>query len=51
MNDTGCCDDSSDDRIASSAVTKAAMLKGIVRLEAIEPTTIQVALKYSDKAA
>lgn len=51
MNTTCRCDDSSDDSIASFAVTQAAVLQGTGMLEAIESITIQIALKSSDKAA
>lgn len=49
MNGTGRCDNGSDDSIASAFVSHATVLKGIDRLEAIEPVTIQVALSSSEQ--
>lgn len=50
MNASGRCKDGSDDSIASSSVAQQAVLKSIGRLEAIQPTAIQVAITSTDKA-
>lgn len=50
MHASGRCDDGRDDSIASSAVTHQTALKGIGRLESIEPITIQVALRSTGNA-
>lgn len=49
MNATGMCDNGSDDSLASSSVAQQAVLKGIGRLDDIQPITIQVALTSTDK--
>lgn len=50
MNETGRWDDGNDDSTASSSVAQHTVLKGIGRLEAIEPIPIYVALTSSEKA-
>lgn len=49
MKGSGRCDDGSDDSIATSKLAQQAVLKGIARLEAIDPVSIQVALTSTDK--
>lgn len=49
MSGTGRCDDGSDDSIASPSTAQQAVMKGIARLEAIDPVSIQVALSSTDK--